>query len=1156
MTQPASASGATASVATASGATASIASALGAADIARRLGQHSPTDEQAAVIEAGLHPLLVVAGAGSGKTETMAARVVWLVASGLVAPDRVLGLTFTRKAAGELADRVRLRLRQLRAAGGLPVLDDLTDIGEPTVSTYHSYAASVVGDHGLRIGVEPGSRLLGEAASWQLAQEVVEGWGDDLVRVDRAPDTVVEGLVALSAECAEHLVDPDDLGGYLDHLLDLVATLPKDDKGGAPARPSKSSAAGKALAALQARRHLVPLLVAYAKRKRELEAMDFGDQVALAARLARDVQEVGAGERARFDVVLLDEYQDTSFAQLELLRNLFGGGHAVTAVGDPHQSIYGWRGASAGNLERFVTDFPRADGMPAEVKPLSTSWRNDSAILDAANALAAPLRDRSTVPVSPLVARPGAGPGRVQARWFQTVDDENGWLATQLAGLWRTEDDDVAQGKPRSTMAVLCRKRSQFAAIEKALRDAGLPVEVVGLGGLLERPEVVDVVSTLRVLHDPTRGDALMRLLTGPRWRIGPRDLETLGEWAAHLRRSTVPDPGHATPDRDHAVLHPTPDRDHVVLHAEDGASADPVDPVLPDAVEDRSIIDALDVLPPPSWRGPHGRGFSSSGYQRLTALSRELRRLRRRTNLPLAELVSEVERALLLDVELAAVPGTSPAAARAQLDAFTDVAASFADSADRPTLGAFLAWLTAAEKRERGLQQAEEADEDVSLAPEGFEPSRTAVQLLTVHASKGLEWDVVAVPGLVEGSFPSGKASQGQDSDSGWLTGLGPLPYDLRGDRDSLPVWHWRAATHLKELEQATDRFKLDCGAHQEGEERRLAYVAATRARRILLLSGAWWGDGKGHRMPSRYLREVSESFARDRRFDVEGLAAEQLDAGPEEPTNPRLAAPERKPWPYDPLGARRPTVEAAAAAVLKALKEDGDTQRREDDHRSEWSAEVDRLLAERTAAANPTREVDLPVHLSASRVVQLAADPAALAEQIRRPMPTEPRPQTRRGTAFHAWLEERFRAETLVDLWDLPGASDEDAAPDEELPRLKETFLASEWANRTPEAVEVDVETPVAGVVLRGRIDAVFRRADGGYDVVDWKTGRPPTGDRLRAAAMQLAVYRLAWARLRGLSIEMVGAAFFYASTGETVRPADNLDESALVALVTGIS
>jgi DNA helicase-2/ATP-dependent DNA helicase PcrA len=221
--------------------------------------------------------------------------------------------------------------------------------------------------------------------------------------------------------------------------------------------------------------------------------------------------------------------------------------------------------------------------------------------------------------------------------------------------------------------------------------------------------------------------------------------------------------------------------------------------------------------------------------------------------------------------------------------------------------------------------------------------------------------------------------------------------------------------------------------------------------------------------------------------------------------------------------------------------------------DPAGEWDREVDRLLTERERAARPEREVTLPVHLSASRVVQLAADAGALAEQIRRPMPTRPQPATRRGTAFHAWLEQRFRADTLVDVADLPGASDEDAAPDEELPRLKEAFLASEWAQRSPVAVEVDVETPVGGIVLRGRVDAVFGRDDGGYDVVDWKTGRPPTGDRRRAAAVQLAVYRLAWARLHGLPLDAVGAAFFYASTGETVRLADALDDAGLAALLS---
>ena len=163
-----------------------------AREIAELLGRHAPTPEQVAVIEAPVEPLLVVAGAGSGKTETMAARVVWLVANDLVSPDAVLGLTFTRKAAAELADRIRARLRALHRRG-------LTPEPEPvTVSTYHAYAASVLADHGLRLGVEPGARVLGEAGSWQLVDELVERWDGDMDGVDASRRSVVDAVLAVT----------------------------------------------------------------------------------------------------------------------------------------------------------------------------------------------------------------------------------------------------------------------------------------------------------------------------------------------------------------------------------------------------------------------------------------------------------------------------------------------------------------------------------------------------------------------------------------------------------------------------------------------------------------------------------------------------------------------------------------------------------------------------------------------------------------------------------------------------------------------------------------------------------------------------------------------------------------------------------------------
>ncbi len=260
----------------------------------------------------------------------------------------MLGLTFTRRAAGELAHRVRTRLGQLqRRLGG-----DETLAGDPTVSTYHAFAARVLTEHGVRGGYEPAARLLTEAARWQLVDELVRTYDGDMSAVAFAPSTVTDAVLALAGQLSEHLVTPDEVARWVGRFNAEVRGLP----GRVYARMRQ------ALERQQARLQLLPLLRGYEQRKRDAEAVDFGDQVARAARLARDHPEVGALERDRFRVVMLDEYQDTSHAQVVLLHSLFGDGHPVTAVGDPCQSIYGWRGASAGTLDRFPSLFRSTDG--------------------------------------------------------------------------------------------------------------------------------------------------------------------------------------------------------------------------------------------------------------------------------------------------------------------------------------------------------------------------------------------------------------------------------------------------------------------------------------------------------------------------------------------------------------------------------------------------------------------------------------------------------------------------------------------------------------------------------------------------------------------------------------------------------------------------
>nr|WP_230685199.1 UvrD-helicase domain-containing protein [Cellulomonas sp. JZ18] len=1108
---------------------------MSAERIARLVGQHPPTEEQRRVIEAPLRPSLVVAGAGSGKTETMAGRVVWLVANGLVAPEQVLGLTFTRKAAGELAERVRRRLRALARAAArdgvtLPTgADVLDELARPHVSTYHAYAASLVSDHALRLGVEPGARLLGEAAQWQLAAQVVESWTGDLGTA-AATSTVVDAVLSLSGALDEHLLDPADARARVEQLAaDLAATPVGED------RRAPRAKARDLVASLGERARVLDLVVEYRARKRAAESLDFGDQVALAARIARDAPEVGAGERARYRVVLLDEYQDTSYAQLVLLSALFSGGHPVTAVGDPHQSIYGWRGASPGGLARFPETFPvvepgpggrgsRARRRPADVVELSTSWRNDVAVLAAANLVAMPLRAAGgRVEVPELRPRPGAGAGTVLAAVTATIEEEAATVAAFVAGQWRSG----SHPEGRRTAAVLCRKRSQFEPLRRALRAEGLPVEVVGLGGLLAAPEVVDLVAVLQAAHDPTRGDALVRLLTGARTRLGAADLHALGDWARQGARTHGRDP-RAT-----------------------GVEADVVD--------ERSLVDALDDLPPEGWRSAAGRSLTPVGRARLRDLAAVLRAVRAHQGLSLPELVNEAERLLGLDIEVQARPDVDAGRARANLDAFADVVADFARGADRPSLGALLAWLEAADAREDGLELPV------------TEPDPDAVQLMTVHAAKGLEWDAVAVAGMVDGGLPA-TAVLGPDGpkDSGWLTGLGVLPYPLRGDADDLPRLECAGAADAKELAERLTRFTRDAGEHEVAEERRLAYVAVTRARDRLLLTAARWADAKAPRRVSPFLSELVDA----------GLAevTAWADEPPADATNPRAALVESAVWPADPFARdgsapRRPAVEAAAAAVLDALADapggphapdaatpGGDRGAEHDPgpEGEDWDALADRLLAEQAERRRGDARVALPAHLSASSLVRLDADRDAFALGLRRPVPREPSRQARRGTAFHAWVEAWYGRATLVDLDDLPGADDDSLPVDADQAELRAAFLRTPWAHRVPLAVEVDVETTIGGYVLRSRIDAVFADpdrpgVDGAVVVVDWKTGAPPSDRAERESrALQLAVYRLAWARWTGTDPGLVRAAFCYVGAGVTVTPDRLPEEDEIAALL----
>ncbi|QWT23678.1 ATP-dependent helicase [Subtercola sp. PAMC28395] len=1093
---------------------------ISALEIAGKLGLPAPTPQQQAVIEAPLSPSIVIAGAGSGKTETMANRVVWLVANNLVPVSEILGLTFTRKAAGELSQRIRSRLDQLAAAqrgdaaqrsdaaqrvaaaqpsagvqpsdASQPTIAAFDPFDAPTVATYNSFANSIFRDNALLIGREGDSGILSEASAWQMARKIVTSSTDDrLITLDKPIDSLTEAVLSLSRAMSENVVTPSEviaLASDFEQLADLPT--------GSTRVKTLNASLRDAIVSVQALPVLVDLAEQYSAEKIRRGFVEYSDQVALALAITERVPRVIPDYRGRFRVILLDEYQDTSVVQTRLLSQLFGG-QPVMAVGDPHQSIYGWRGASAANLATFAVDFTgKRDG--ARSFALSTSWRNPLRVLDVANTLVAPLTAASAVAVERLEARPDAGTGIVDAFYGETVTDEAEavarWLKHQLA-------IPDSRGAVRSA-AMLCRSIKKIDAFTNALAEHGVPFHVLGLGGLLEEPAVADLVSALRVIYYPAAESELVRLLTGARWRVGLRDVLVLSRVASWLA-----------------------ERDHHFATLDAGVKQRLRNSVVAD--ETRSLVDAVDFVA----TAPAGHrmleGFSEAGVARIRQAGSQLAFLRTRTGLDLLDLVNLVTQELLLDIEVAA--NERSYLGQASLDAFSEQVTAFVAADATAGLGVFLSWLEEAEKRDK-------------LSPRSEEPEPGTVQILTIHGAKGLEWDVVSVPRMVEDELP-GKVQSKQ----GWLA-FGELPFEFRGDAAELPFLPWRSCDTQAEFATAKSEFNDEIVDRYAEEQRRLIYVAVTRARQSLLLSGSFWSIQTQHRGPGLFLTELAGH----------GLIAP--DALPDAPQNEQNPLPESVrlvPWPSDPLGSRQARVDAAAELVLSA----------DPTLETEWSNDIDLLLAERAASA-AGEPLAVPVRVAASRFKDYVGDTPAVLRQLRRPMPERPYRQTRLGTRFHTWVENRYGIiggseqldASLLEL-DADEALDSDGllvatrvadtAEDEALRALQATFEASEWSGLAPVDVEIEIHLALGGHIVVCKIDAVFDRV-GRYQIVDWKTGRAPVDAAdLEAKQLQLALYRLAYSKWRGVEPELIDAVFYFVAVDEVIAPARVYSETELLRL-----
>ncbi len=1035
---------------------------LGALAIAHLIEGPPPTDEQCDVIEAPLRPLLVVAGAGSGKTETMSMRVLWLVADQGIEPESILGLTFTRKAAAELGTRLRDRLSRLSTSvpGSIPE-------GDPVSLTYNSFAERIVSEHGLRIGIDPDFRMLGQAGAVQMMTDIVSQWRGALDLVDNpSVSTVVSRALALAGHLAEHDLDLDTARIELGRFGEELEAIGKP-----------TSTLGKAINANRDRVALLDLVAEFDARKRAAGVLDFSDQLVLATRIVRESPEAVVALRHEHAAVLLDEFQDTSVIQMELLSRVFSD-HPVTAVGDPNQAIYGWRGASSASLEGFLDRFQSTPAEPSQTLTLSTSWRNDAQILDVANRVAKMLREHAVRAVSPVLdPRPGAGEGRVEVCF--ALDR----IAQVEAVVNFVRAHRIPRGSRMTTVAVLCRRRRDFAAVDEALREHDIPTQVIGLGGLLDQPAVADVRASLELSVDVTASPWLMRLLGN--LDLGAADLRLIWERARGLAR------------RDSELEHP-------------------------EAV----LLDAIDDPPAPGWR-PHedGPAFSEAAAARVRVLGQRLRAVRAASG---RSVVEQVERAMaIMGVVQDTLADPLVNAGRESLDAFVDVAADYEAGADGATMRGFLAWLDVAEDEEQGLS-----------AP-SVEPDPQAVQIMTIHGAKGLEWDAVAVVSMDDGVFPKHASTPREWNEapapsSGWLGKSDQLPHPLRGDASSLPEYapdlDSGRTPQASFNKWAAGSYAQDLGQHVEREERRLAYVALTRARSSLLMTGSWIDHSPTPRPPSRYLMEPL----------MEGLTANDPDEAvvprPDEDTIAALLDSQTEAtFPPAPGRSRRLATDSARRVLTRAEEIRrtglGTDQILDGLGEDPLARDVVALLEERRLRAERRTMVVTPRRVPATSVSRLVEDPADYALDLRRPLPSEPSESSALGTIFHAWIERQLR-QASGELWDEPATGQDglDSADRSRLGRMEDHFWSLDILSLTPVAIEEPFALRLGGVSVQGRIDAVFRDEAGRDTVIDWKSGRIPTEttstDTLRYYLTQLRLYRRAWSLRTGVAEDQIGA------------------------------
>jgi superfamily I DNA/RNA helicase/RecB family exonuclease len=934
---------------------------------------------QQQVVDHPSGPLLVLAGPGTGKTTTLVEAVVDRVQRRGAAPDELLVLTFSRKAADELRERITARLGRT--------------VREPSAYTFHAWCYALVRAWPDEPG-QPPPRLLSGAERDVRVRELLRG------------HLAGEGRTAWPDELRPAL----DLRGFAREVSDLID------------RARERGLDGTGLRRL-GEREGKPAWIAGGHFLDEYdEVLRLRGECDYAGLLGRAIEllerpEVLADVRARYRAVFVDEYQDTDPAQEALLQLLAGGGRDLVVVGDPDQSIYAFRGAEVRCILDFPDRFRTASGAAAPTVALTSSRRMGTAMLEPSRALA----QRIPLPGLKQAHRQLAGLGpepdlAPQIRLYGTVSEEVAAIADLLR---RAHLED---GVPWDEMAVLVRSGVRsIPVLRRAFASAGVPVAVAADEvPVAQDPTIQPLLAALRLAaqgHPPQQDldPALAEvLLLSPVGRATPRRLRALGRALRARERAA----GVAFP-RPSAVL------------------------IRDAALDARLVVDLPDRLTEPIER-----------LNRLVTRARD-----------------ELQTGTPEDALWALWEGSGWGR---RLEAEAARGGLVGQRADRD-LDAALALFQAAarleERRPRAGASALLEELDAQLIPavpfEERAPAGGSVRLLTAHRSKGLEWDVVVVAGLQEGVWPD-------------LRRRGSL---LEADAVDNPA-----------ARQAPSPAQL------LAEERRLLYVALTRARRRLVLTGVSAFDEAGDR-PSRFLDEL-------------GLTVPEAAAlaGTEMLTTSSLVARLRRVLLDDTTSAG---LKAAAARRLAALAPDVPAA----DPAAWWGS---RQL---TSGVAPVRPVDEPVGLSASAVQ--GHDSCPLRWFLEREVGAAAVSSTAQGFGLVIHALAKLLSDGLLppdpdalvkqldEVWPSLGydARWHAAAEREEAVRAVQRLLTWHTGRAAQLAgAEVAFTVQVGEVVLRGSADRIEVDSDGKVHVVDFKTGKSAPSGKDLARHAQLGVYQVA--------------------------------------------